>query len=279
MGRKRPPQKKRRKRRKRGGQKGHEAHFSTEPDHVDHTHPFRPEVCQHCTAELSDGTLTGSVVNHYVYALPDIQPEVHDFQCLDVQCARCGLVTSATLPAWVPQGQYAPSVQAMTALLRGELKQSMRQTSAVMTNVLHVPMAPSMVAKTQEQVSQALAAPHAEALQYAQGHERPHADETSWREDKKKAWLWVSVCGSVTVFLVRLSRGAAAAKELIGAGFRGVLTTDRWASYGWVPAKMRQLCWSHLKRDFKSFLDHGPEAKLLGEKLLREVRPLAAAFI
>jgi transposase len=172
----------------------------------------------------------------------------------------------------VPKGQYDPSVQAMTGLLRGELRQSTRQVSTVMTNVLHVPMSTAMVSKTQEHVSQALAAPFKEALERAQAHDRPHADETGWRQDKKKAWLWVAVAGLVTVFLVHVSRSAQAAKELLGESFQGVLTTDRWGSYNWVSATMRQLCWSHLKRDFKSFLDYGDGAKRVGERLLCETR-------
>lgn len=207
-----------------------------------------------------------------MYQLPEIRPTVQDHQCLDVECSACGLVTRASLPPDVPKGQYDPSVQAMTALLRGEMRQSVRQTSAVMTGVLHVPMSTGMVAKTQAQVSQALAAPFQEALQHAQAHDRPHADETGWRQDKKKAWLWVAVTGMVTVFLVRARRSAAAAKDLLGETFQGILTTDRWASYGWVSSSMRQLCWSHLKRDFKSFLDYPGDAKRIGEQLLRETR-------
>ena len=245
---------------------------------MDHVHQFRPATCEHCHAELAQGTLTGSVVNHYVYELPEIRPTVHDYQCLDVQCASCGMVTRESLPPGIPNGHYDPSVQAMTGVLRGELKQSMRQTSAVMTDVLHVPMSTGMVAKAQEQVSQALAAPHHEAVQQALAYDRPHADETSWREDKKKAWLWVTVCGLVTVFLVRASRGARVAKELIGDTFRGVLTTDRWASYGWVASPLRQLCWSHLKRDFKSFLDYGGDPLRVGQQLLCEVRRMFRAW-
>jgi len=273
-----PTKRRRGKKRRRGGQPGHERNLSAPPDHIDAVKQYRSSNCDHCGADLAVGKPTGSVMNHYVYELPEIRPIVTDHQCLDVECPKCGRVTPGRLPSSVPTGDYDPSVQAMTAFVRGELRQSVRQTSAVMTNLLHVPMSTGMVAKTQAQVSQVLAAPHQEAVEYAHAHERPHADETSWREDKKKAWLWVTVCGLVTVFLVRASRGADAAKELIGAAFRGVLTTDRWASYGWVSAKMRQLCWSHLKRDFKSFLDYGREAKIIGEKLLCEVRRMFRAW-
>lgn len=270
----RPPQVKRGKRRKRGGQRGHSARFAADPDHVDHIKQYRAPTCEHCSTDLTKGELTGSVVNHYVYELPEIRPIVTDHQCFDVQCPKCGLVTPATLPAGVPTGQYGPTVQAMTGLIRGELKQSVRQTSAVMTEVLHVPMSTGMVAKTQDQVSRALAQPYQEALEHAQRDDRAHADETGWREDKKKAWLWVSVTALVTVFLVHTRRNASAAKALLGHAFAGILTTDRWASYNWVAAERRQLCWSHLTRDFKSFLDYGAEAKLLGERLLAERRKL-----
>jgi transposase len=270
-----PPKVKRsKKRRKRGGQPGHVGRFATEPEHVDHVKQYRSSRCQHCRASLARGKSVGTILNHYVYDLPEIRPIVTAHQCLDIQCPDCGLVTPAELPVGVPTGQYGPSVQAMTGLLRGELRQSVRQTSAVLTEVLHVPMSTGMVAKTQDQVSRALAAPYQEVLAHAQSSDRSHADETGWREDKKKAWLWVSVTALVTVFMVHVSRGAKAAKALLGETFGGILSTDRWASYNWVDVARRQLCWSHLKRDFKCFLDHGPEAKHLGERLLAQRRKL-----
>lgn len=266
-----PERKGRRKRKQRGGRPGHQGHFAAVPKHVDHVHQHRASRCVR-GHDLTKGKLTGTCGHHYVYELPEIRPVVHDHQCLDVACPRCDLITRGSLPVGVPTGQYGPSVQAMTGLLRGEMRQSVRQTSVVMTNVMHIPMSTGMVAKTQDQVSQALAAPFQEALQFAQAHDRVHADETSWRQDKKKAWLWVAVAGMVTVFLIRASRSATAAKDLLGASFGGVLMTDRWGSYNWVSTTQRQLCWSHLKRDFKSFLDYGSAAKQLGERLLCEHR-------
>ena len=66
------------------------------------------------------------------------------------------------------------------------------------------------------------------------------------------------------VFLIRRRRNTDVAKELLGALFPGRLITDRWAAYNFVNYLRRQLCWAHLKRDIKSFLDYGPEAKRIG---------------
>jgi transposase len=143
-----------------------------------------------------------------------------------------------------------------------------------MESFFHVPMSTGMVAKMQAQVSDILDAPYQEAAEYVKNQDIAHGDETTWRENKRKAWLWVAVSGSVTVFLVRVTRARDAAKELLGEGFRGILVSDRYSAYGWISSKMRQLCWAHLKRDFASFLAYGDEAKQLGERLLKETQKL-----
>jgi hypothetical protein len=52
-------------------------------------------------------------------------------------------------------------------------------------------------------------------------------DETRGREGGKHAWLWGAVTSWVTVFLGRMSRGGQVARELLGAGFSGILVPDR----------------------------------------------------
>jgi len=268
------PKRKRSKGRKRGGQPGHRGHFARVPERVDEIRAYRPSRCKHCERSLVGSARTEEPVHHYVYELPEIRPIVTDHQRVAVCCSDCGHTTWGDLPSSVPRGGYGPSVQAMTALIRGELRQSVRQTSAMLTHVLHIPMSTGMVCKVQEQVSRALAGPYREALEHTQRSLRVSMDETGWREDKKRAWLWVSVTAWATVFLVHAKRSSCAAKALLGEGFAGILTTDRWSAYTWIAASCRQLCWSHLKRDFASFLDYGPDSKSLGERLLHERRTL-----
>jgi transposase len=54
-----------------------------------------------------------------------------------------------------------------------------------------------------------------------------HADETGWYEHSKRAWLWAAVTSHLALFLIRASRGAKVAKELLGATFAGILVSDR----------------------------------------------------
>ena len=107
--------------------------------------------------------------------------------------------------------------------------------------------------------SRALEQPVQEARAFARAAEVAHADETSWREGRKRAWLWVMTTALVTVFMVHKRRGYAAAKALLG-GFQGMLVTDRWCAYNRWGLWMRQLCWAHLLRDAVKMSERGGES-------------------
>lgn len=73
----------------------------------------------------------------------------------------------------------------------------------------------------------------------------------------------------VTVFKIAKSRGEDVAREMLG-GFQGVLGADRWSAYNFLDGLRRQLCWSHLKRDFQGFVDRGGKGAKIGAALLRQ---------
>lgn len=101
-----------------------------------------------------------------------------------------------------------------------------------------------------------------------------HLDETSWRQGGKRAWMWVAVTSLVTVFVVRLSRGGAVARELLGEKFGGILVTDRYSAYNWYPVRWRQLCWSHLLRDFEAIRGRGGTSEEVGDALLEQAHQM-----
>jgi transposase len=93
-------------------------------------------------------------------------------------------------------------------------------------------------------------------------------DETSWREDRKRAWLWVAVTAWVTVFHIARSRGGEVARRLLGPGFHWVLTSDRFSAYSWLALRHRQICWAHLQRDFQAMIDRRQGGQAIGNELL-----------
>ena len=63
-------------------------------------------------------------------------------------------------------------------------------------------------------------------------------------------------------------RGEQHANDLLGDS-DAIVTSDRWWAYGHLPVARRQVCWSHLQRDFAFHADGRGVEKELGEHGLR----------
>lgn len=90
-----------------------------------------------------------------------------------------------------------------------------------------------------------LAEPGVEAGAYVQAQPPAYVDETCWRAGRARAWLWTAVTAGVTILLVRLSRSAKMAQELLRKQFLGWLVTYRWSACTWYPVWRQQRCWVH----------------------------------
>jgi transposase len=171
-------------------------------------------------------------------------------------------------PKGVPSGTYGPRVHATVALCTGSYRLSKRTTAEVLADLFGVPMSVGTISQSETLTTSVVAEPVKEARDLVEKQAVAHLDETSWREAGKRAWLWVAVTSWVTVFVIRLSRGGQVARELLGEHFSGILVTDRYSGYNWYPVRWRQLCWSHLLRDFEAIRGRGGTSEAMGEALL-----------
>jgi transposase len=227
---------------KRGGQPGHKFHKRKllPPDQVSRVVPLVPIACCGCGAALHGRDR--DPLRHQVVDMPPVRPEVTEYQRHALTCA-CGVITRAPLPSGVPTSSFGPRLSAMIAILTAKYRLPKRGVRELLSDFLGVELALGSVANVEQNVSAALEAPVAEARAYVHTSAVIHADETGWREAKKKAWLWVAATSLVTVFVIAASRSSKVAKDMIGQAFSGVLTTDRWSAYNWVDCWQRQLCW------------------------------------
>lgn len=253
--------------RKRGGQPGHEKNErSLVPvEEVDRMIPVKPERCRKCSKKLRGHDPAPH--RHQVFDVPPVKATVSEYQLHSLCCVDCKTVTQAGLPVGVPRGQFGPRLQAIVAVCSGEYRLSKRSIEELMSDFFGVSVSLGSIANLEQATSEALAAPVLEVAQAMQQEPVVHADETGWYVRSKRAWLWVAVTAQMAVFLISPSRATAVAKQLLGVSFAGHLISDRWSAYNFVATAQRQLCWSHLARDFKGFADHGAKAKPLSTKL------------
>ncbi len=257
--------------RTRGGQPGHKQHKRErlEPDEVV---AVVPERCGRCRQRLRGRDPSPRI--HQVIELPEIRPHVTDYELHELGC-ECGARTRASLPDGVPAGAFGPRLTAAVALCSGRYRMPKRTVKELLRDLFGIDVALGSVPKMERFVSEAIAAPVEEARVAVREQPVVHQDETGWFEGPKdgrkvRAWLWVAVTAAVTVFRIARSRGAKVAKEMLGEDFAGFLVVDRWSAYLWKPRGMRQVCWAHLVRDFRSFVERGGESARIGEKLLAQ---------
>lgn len=173
----------------------------------------------------------------------------------------------ATLPEGVPAGAFGPRLQATIGLLTGAYRLSKRNVVELMADLFGVRLALGSIKRVEEDLARALTAPVAEAKEHVKTLPALGLDETHWRQRGVKAWLWVVTAPLLAVFVIRFSRGAKVARELLGESYSGTIVTDRWSGYTWVDLARRQLCWAHMKRDFEKLVEAGGELGRIGEAL------------
>ena len=206
---------------------------------------------------------------HQVADLPKIEPIVDQYILHRLSCPDCGQTTCGSLPEGVPTSSFSPYTQAVLATLAGAYRLSKRQIQQLAGDLFGPSISTGMISKLERRSAQALAAPYQELADSVHQAEVVNIDETGWREDRRKAWLWVTVTAWATVFTIAARRTAEVARTLLGAEEDQVVGSDRFRSYNWLAAFWRQICWGHLRRDFQAMIDRGGEAEVIGRRLMR----------
>jgi transposase len=268
--------------RKRGGQLGHRGAFRAllPVEQVDEIVPVVPEYCRHCQQPFPATTARGRgrAWRHQVVELLPLAVRVTEYQMAMRRCPACGKRTRADLPPGVPRRPFGVRLTAVIALLSGRYRLSRREVRQLLQDLWQVRVSLGAVVRQEQAQSAALAPVVEEARAAVQDSAVVNMDETGWREEQHRAWLWTVVTAEVTVFLIDRSRGGAVVEALLGAEFGGVVGSDRWSAYSRFPAERRAVCHAHLKRDFQALVDRSGEAKPIGRWGLAEIERLFALW-
>jgi transposase len=249
-----------RSRRKAGGQPGHRgAHRPLVPlSQVDEIRPVLPEQCQHCghalPTQLEQVQTVGKPQRHQVTELPPIQAHTMEYQCHRVVCPECGENTRAPLPAGTT-GHFGPQLTALVAYLTVVCRLPRRVVEALLGQVLGIEISLGSTQKCWEEASQAVAAPCQELQEQLKDEPVLNVDETGWRTNGAKRFLWAFVAARYVVYTVAASRGSVVLTRLLGAVFQGILCSDRFSAYLKYHSGKAQFCWAHLKRNLLGIVE------------------------
>ncbi len=261
----RPPKKG--SRRKKGAQKGHPKHERklAPPEDVTKTIACKPTECGRCGEKL-DGQ-DADPRRHQVWEIPPIKPTITEYQIHSLECPHCHTSTKGQLPSEVGRGHFGPRLTSLIAMLTGVYRLSKRNIQKLCADVFGLAISTGQVCRLQASTAAVLDPCVQQAREYV-ATQPANIDETGWKEGLRKCWLWVAVTARVVVYLIRPTRGAKVLHELAHAEHGQVVTSDRAKAYDTWPLELRQLCWSHLRRDFQAMIDRAGPGMSIGEHLL-----------
>jgi len=253
-GKRRPVRGKDRSGRAPGAQPGHEGHgrellpASAVEEVIEHW----PKRCG-CGHTFSPGELSpvGEPLRHQVEELPVISARVTEHRAQRVRCPGCGEQTRAMFPAEVSNSTFGPRLQAAIVALSVRNRVSRRDVSELSEELFGARICAGTVDAIFARAGDALEDPYHELLARVRSGEHLNMDETGWRLKGAQRALWGMFTERHAVFHVAPDRHEDHAKRLL-QGHKGIVTSDRWWGYSHLPLCRRQVCWSHLRRDFKA---------------------------
>ena len=246
--------------RKVGGQPGHRgAHRPlVPPERVDEIRSVLPCQCGQCGHALpqllEEAQTDGTLRRHQVTELPPIQAHIIEYQCPGVICPECGGCTRAPIPEEAI-GQFGPQLTALIAYMTVVCRMPRRVVGRLLQQALGIDISLGSTQKCWEEASQAVAAPCQELKLQLKQEPVINADETGWRTNGEKRFLWVFVAAQYVVYTVANTRGSEVLIRMLGAVFGGILCSDRFSAYSKYHKGRAQFCWAHLKRNLLGVMD------------------------
>lgn len=233
-----------------GGQKGHKGSTLSWAQNPTRTVTLPlPEKCDRCSEQLA---LESARIaeKRQVIDLPQIQPEVTQYQSQTLKCQHCGCLHTSLFPPGVTERiQYGPRLKTIGVLLTQWHNLPYQRTSQLMSSLFNVHVSQGSLCKWVEKVA-SLAQPQVEIIKVNLVNSSVlNVDESGMRVAKKLQWLHIAVTETATWYGLHPTRGMEAIKAHgLLPSYLGILVHDCFSPY-WKLSCDHALCNGHLLRE------------------------------
>ena len=202
---------------------------------------------------------------------------VTEHQCQGVRCPGCGVRRTGRLPAEVAHSAFGSRLQAAVVTLSVRNRVSRRDVVELCEQLFSSRISTGTVEAILARAADALKEPCEDLLERVRCAAAVNMDETGWRLRGSQRALSGAFTGRHAILRVASDRHEDRAKDLL-AGSAAIVTSDRWWAYQHLPVKRRQVCWSHLQRDFAFHAEGRGVEKQMGEAGLEVCQELFWAW-
>ena len=218
--------------------------------------------------DAAERVSVGQPARHQVEELPVMAVGVTEHRCQRVRCPDCDQTSTGLLPGAVAASCFGPRLQAAIVTLSVRNRISRRDVVELCEQLFSSRISTGTIDKILTTAGDALVVPYADLLDRVRGADALNMDETGWRLKGAQRALWGAFSDRHAVLAIAPNRHEDHARDLLGDSC-AVVTSDRWWAYNHLPVERRQVCWSHVQRDFASHAEGLAAEKQLGEAGLR----------
>ena len=237
------------------------------PTRVDETYAApAPTACPDCGGAVA----LDRVAAQYQEDLPDVRPLVRRFDIEMGHCSRCrrrvrgrhALQTSNALGA--ATAQLGPNVAALAVELHTELGMPLEKVTRVLRSRFGLSVTKGGLVRLLHRTADAAAPAYAALREQVRRSPVVTPDETGWRVNALRYWLWAFATPETTVYAICDGRGFEHAAAVLGPDFSGVLVRDGWVAYRGFKNAPPQTCPGHLLRRCKDLQAAHPDSPWAG---------------
>jgi len=257
--------------RRGGAVRGHQAHqYAILPQaRIDRTENRYLDTCPSCGNHVISLDRQPTIFQHL--DLVEGRCTVTHYLRSHYRCRQCRRNLCAPLPKGIAHSPFGPSLQAAVATLTSRYHLSKRDVCSLIKEFYNVHISCGAVCKIEANTAERLK-PLYEQIRHAIlcGHETTYVDETTWRHDRKRGYVWQVATKRLTLYRVEMERSRAAMNRLLGQRHILPTVTDRYSAYHSLEGP-HQYCLAHLLRDFQSFADSQGWVGAIGRALKSEL--------
>jgi transposase len=182
------------------------------------------------------------------------------------------------LPQEIGSSPFGSRLQAALVTLTAAYRISRRGVGELARDLFGVTLSTGTADAICQRASEALAGPHLHLGDQVLVAPAVHVDETGWRTKGDARALWTANTPSAVFLQIAEHCNREVFDALIGTTYPGIVVSDRWNGYSHLDPTRRQVCWSHVQRDFRRHADGLGEQKSFGERGLELTGRVFAAW-
>lgn len=228
------------------------------PEQIDRQIPVPLDACPDCQGPLKQKRQH----RHWQTELPEIQPEVTQFDTESGWCTACRKRVRSQAPKQLVTATGAaahgigPHLAALAAKLKHENGLPYRQISELCQTLFGIQVTPGALAQGSQRVRKQLDPVYQELKAKLCQASTVHSDGTGWKIGTENACLWVFGNTELTLYTIDRRFGHGVVLDVLTPTFAGVLVSDRHGAYSHALLKQwkKQKCNLHIVRNIKKLL-------------------------